>query len=51
MIQWHTQAGNINNNSKSEVGFNLPTLIAMNSVTWNFHGDDPAKGGYDMILG
>ena len=50
-MQWNTQAGNITTNLKVKMDFTLPTLIAANVVTWNFHLDDSTKGRYDMILG
>ena len=50
-MQWHTQTGDIANNIKVKVDFTLPALIAINAVTCNFHADESAKGGYDMILG
>ena len=40
VIQWYTQSGNITNNSKVNIDFNLPELIATNAVTWKFHVND-----------
>ena len=51
VMQWHTQVGIITNNIKVEIYFTLPEISATKIVTWNFHVDDSAKGGYDMILG
>ena len=51
MLQSHTQAGNITTNLEIKIYFTLPKLSATNNVTWNFHVDYSAKGGYDMILG
>ena len=51
VMQCHTQAGNITSNLKVQVYFTLPALSAMNSVTWNCHLEDSAKGRYDMIFG
>ena len=51
LMQWDTQAGNITTNLKVNIDFTLPTLNATNVVIWNFHMDDSAKGGYEMILG
>ena len=51
LVQWNTQAVNITNNLKVKIYFTLPALSATNSVTWNCHVDDSAKGGYNMILG
>ena len=50
VIQWHTQAGNINTNHKVKVDFTLPALSAKNVVTWKCHVYESAKGRYDMIL-
>ena len=50
-MQWNTKAGNITANLKVKVVFNLPALIAMNAMTWNFHVVESAKGTYDMLLG
>ena len=50
-MQWHTQAGNITTNLKVKIDFALPTLSAINVVTWNYYVDDSAKGRYYMILG
>ena len=51
VMQWHTQAGNINNNIKVIVDFTLPALSAKNVVTRKCHVDDSVKGRYNMILG
>ena len=51
VMQWHTQVGIITTNIKVEIYFTLPKISATKIVTWNFHVDDSAKGGYDMILG
>ena len=50
-MQSNTQAGNITTNLKFEIDFTLPKLSVTNVVTWNFHVDDSAKVGYDIILG
>ena len=50
-MQWNTQSGNIMTYLKVKIDFTLPVLSATNSVTWNFHVDDSAKGRCDMILG
>ena len=50
VMQWQTQARNINTNIKVNVDFTLPELSATNVVTWKCHEDDSDKGGYDMIL-
>ena len=50
-MQWHTHSGIITNNLKDRIDFILPELSAAIIVKWNFHVDDFAKGGYDMILG
>ena len=44
LMHWHTHAGNITTNINVKVDFTLPSLIAMNAVTWNCHVDDFAKG-------
>ena len=51
VMQWHTQAGNINTYLKVKIDFTLPKLSAMKIVTWNWHVDDSDKVRYDMILG
>ena len=51
MIQWHTQAGNINNNIKVKIYLTLSELGATKIMTCNCHVDDSAKGRYDIILG
>ena len=50
VMQWYTQAVNITTNHKVKVYFTLPELRAMHVVTWKYHVDESAKGGYDMIL-
>ena len=51
VMQWQTQAGNINNNFKVKVDFNIPALSATNFVTWKFHVDNSDSGRHYMILG
>ena len=51
VMQWHAQAGNVTTYLKVKVDFALPTLSAMNIVTWKCHVDDFAEGKYEMILG
>ena len=51
VMQWHTQAGNINTYLKVKTYFTLPKLSAMKIVMWNCHVDDSDKVRYDMILG
>ena len=50
VMQWHTQAGNINTNIKVNIYFTLSILSAMNVGTWKFHVNESTKGRYDMIL-
>ena len=50
-MKCHTQGVNITTNLKVNVYFTLPELIKMESVTWDFHVDDSAKGRYETILG
>ena len=51
MIQWHTQAGNINTNLKVKVDFNVPELSATNVATWKLYADYYTKGRYNITLG
>ena len=51
VVQWHTKSGNITTNLKIKVDFTLPTLSAMNAVTWKFHVDESTNVRYDIILG
>ena len=51
MIQWHTQAGNINIIIKVGVDSTLLALSAANVVTRKWHVDEYAKGRYGIILG
>ena len=51
VMQWKTQAGNINTNIKVKVYSTLHPLSATNIMTWKCHMDDSANGRYDMILG
>ena len=51
VIQRHIQSGNITFNLKVKTHFTLPTISAMNVVTWTFHVDESYKGRYDMIFG
>ena len=41
----------ITTNLKVKIDLTLPALSATSVGVWNFHVDDSAKGGYDMILG
>ena len=50
-MQWHTQDRNIITNLKVQGGFTLPVISATDVVMWDCHGDEYAKGRYDMILG
>ena len=50
-MQWYTQTDNITTNFNIKVDSTLPKLISTNFIMYNFHGDDSAKGRYDMILG
>ena len=43
-MKWSTQAGNITTNLKVKIYYTLPALSATNSVTWNCHLDESAKG-------
>ena len=49
-MQWYMQAVIITTNIKVKVNFTLHALSATNSVTWNCHVDDSAKGRYNIIL-
>ena len=51
VVQCHTQAGNITNNIKVKVYFNLPALSAKNFLMSKYHVDDSVKGRYDIIIG
>ena len=51
VMQWHTQAGNINTDLKVKLHFTLPKLRAMKIVTRNCHVYDSDKVRYVMILG
>ena len=50
MIQWHTQAGNININLKFKLYFTLPARSATNFVTCKCYVNDSAKGRYNIIF-
>ena len=39
----------ITNNLKVKIDLTLPAISATSVVMWNFHVDDSAKVGYDMI--
>ena len=50
-MQGQTQAVNITTHFRFKMYFTLYALSVTNFVTWKFHVDYSAKGGYDMILG
>ena len=50
MIQWHTQAGNINTNIKVKIDITLPEISTTKIVTWNCYVDDYSKVRYDIIF-
>ena len=43
-MQWQTQAGNITTNFKVKVDFTLPTISAMDVLTWKCHVDESVRG-------
>ena len=40
LMQWHTQAGNINTNNKVKLDFTLPVLSVTNAMIWKSHVDN-----------
>ena len=51
LMQWYVQAGNITTYMKVNIYITLPDLSAKKIVMWNYHVDNSAKVGYDIILG
>ena len=44
MVKWNSHVGNITTYLKFKKYLTLPELSAKETVTWNFHVDDSAKG-------
>ena len=50
VMQWHTQAGKITTNIKTEVNVTLPKLIKTNAMTWKCYINDSAKARCEIII-
>ena len=50
VIQWHTQAGNINTNLRVRIDFALPEFSAKKIMMWECYMDNSSKGIYGIFL-
>ena len=51
VIQWYTQAGNINTNLRVRIDFALPEFSAKKIMMWECYMDNSSKGIHGIFLG